>query len=318
MNTKLTSKESISIVEEPSFFSNKDYRLFSILHHPLDAIPANRQIGIIFCDPFGEEKLWAHRVFVSFARFLARNAYWVLRFDCMGHGDSDGNDVDATLETQLSDIHQAIAFLINKTQVKKVILLGARFGGTLAAMAAAADPRIDGVVLWNPILKGEKYFQECLRSNLTTQMTTYRKIKYTREQMVKELLAGRPVNIDGYLISSDFYKQISQIDLVAGMRSYSRPLLMVQIHKEENVKIDKELQGFHQTLEEAGKPAQFMTVRGEPFWRELKTFPQQEALLFEKTADWIAEQTGPSVPGIDEGDRSLHRGAGAMVEKGGS
>ena len=41
------------------------------------------------CHPLGEEKLWAHRVFVSLARDLANAGFVVLRFDCRGEGDSD-------------------------------------------------------------------------------------------------------------------------------------------------------------------------------------------------------------------------------------
>lgn len=285
------------MVEEPSFFSNKNYRLFSVLHHPQDNQNPHRETGILFCDPFLEEKLWAHRVFVNFARFLARDSYWVLRFDCMGHGDSDGNDEGATVETQIADIHRAVEFLKQKTGVKRVILLGARFGGTLSALAAAGNDQIDAMALWNPIINGEKYFQECLRSNLTTQMTTYGKVKYTREQMVKDLSAGKPVNIDGYLISPEFYKQISQIRLVEAMNACDKPLLLIQIHKEESVRIDKELQGLYAALGEGGTPAEFMTVKGEFFWRELKIFPQREELLFDKTLAWIHKQDDRSALG---------------------
>jgi exosortase A-associated hydrolase 2 len=278
------------MVEEPFFFENQNNRLFSVLHHPLDTSSIQCETGIVFCDPFAEEKLWAHRVFVNLARLLSKQSYWILRFDCMGHGDSDGNYADTTVETQLSDIREAVTVLRKRTKVKRVILLGARFGGTLAALAAAGNDQVHAIILWNPIINGEKYFQECLRSNLTTQMTTYHKINYTREQMVKDLLGGKMVTIDGYLISPEFYKQISQIRLDEAMRSYNKPLLMIQIHKEEAVRIDKELQGFYEKLKEADKPADFITVKGEPFWRELKIFPQKEDVLFNKTLEWIRVQ----------------------------
>jgi exosortase A-associated hydrolase 2 len=280
------------MVEEPFFFSNGNYRLFSVLHHPSDAKSPHSETGIIFCDPFAEEKLWAHRVFVNFARFLSRNSYWVFRFDCMGHGDSDGNYEDSNIETQISDIHQAVAVLKEKTGVKRVVLLGARFGGTLSALAGMRNDQVNELVLWNPVINGEKYFQECLRSNLTTQMSTYRKVIYTREQMVKDLLGGKPVNIDGYLISPECYKQISQIDLVKILKSSNKPFLMIQIHKEEKVKIDKEMQELYESLKEGGKPVQSDTVKGEPFWRELKVFAQREKNIFDKTLDWINQLQG--------------------------
>lgn len=284
------SEEVVSMIEEPFFFSNKHYRLFSVLHHPLDAKSPHSETGIIFCDPFVEEKLWTHRVLVNFGRLLAKNSYWVLRFDCMGHGDSDGNYEDSSVETRLSDIDRAVGVLKEKTGVKRVVLLGARFGGTLGALAATLNDNVNAVILWNPITNGEKYFQECLRANLTTQMTTYRKIKYTREQMVRDLLDGKPINIEGYLISSQFYKEISQIRLAETLKGYDRPLFMVQIYKEDQVKIDPAFQELSDSWEKEGKPAQFTAVKGAPFWRELKFFPQREEALFERTLDWILKQ----------------------------
>jgi len=301
-------------MEEPFFFSNKNYRLFSILHHPADPKSLHGETGVVFCDPFAEEKLWAHRVFVNFARLLSKNSYWVLRFDCMGHGDSDGNYEDANVETQLSDIRRAVGVLKEKARVKNVMLLGARFGGTLSALAAANVDEVDGMVLWSPVVNGEKYFQDCLRSNLTTQMTTYRKINYTREQMVRDLLGGKAVNIDGYLISPEFYKQISRIRLNEVMPSCKKPLLMIQIHKEENARIDKEVQELQGALKQAGRPAQFGTVKGEPFWRELNTFPQRLDALFATTLDWINRQNDPAVSGSGDPSRLTETRAG--TEKG--
>ncbi|MEI2787934.1 MAG: hypothetical protein V9E93_03525 [Steroidobacteraceae bacterium] len=45
----------------------KGERIFAAHHRP--AQPASR--AIVMCHPLGEEKLWAHRVFVTFARDLA-------------------------------------------------------------------------------------------------------------------------------------------------------------------------------------------------------------------------------------------------------
>ena len=55
-----------------------------------------------------EEKLWTHRVFVSYARQLAAAGYPVLRFDLTGHGDSEGSFSDASMATLCADLRRAI------------------------------------------------------------------------------------------------------------------------------------------------------------------------------------------------------------------
>jgi hypothetical protein len=73
------------------------------MYFPSD--PPKRE-GYIFVDAFAEEKLWSQRVMVSFARKMALLGYPVLRFDVMGHGDSDGEFKNATIPSILSDITQ--------------------------------------------------------------------------------------------------------------------------------------------------------------------------------------------------------------------
>src|SRR5210317_2099212 len=93
-----------SDMEEPFFFKNRANRLFGVKHIP-DCSPADT--GIVLIHAFGEEKLWSHRVLVNFARAAARRGYSVLRFDLSGHGDSDGQTEDCTVETFLADIETA-------------------------------------------------------------------------------------------------------------------------------------------------------------------------------------------------------------------
>ena len=122
------------MIETPFFFPNADYQLFGVLHEPENQ---TQRTGFVFCSPFAEEKLWTHRVFVSFAREMAHRGYFVLRFDYMGHGDSEGDFEDSTIESRLSDIKCAVRTLKEKTKNGATVgLLGLRLGATLAALVA--------------------------------------------------------------------------------------------------------------------------------------------------------------------------------------
>ena len=132
-------------MEEPLFFPSEGYRLFGVLHSPVDGKRENTKVGLVFCDPFAEEKLWAHRIYVNMARYLAENGIWALRFDCMGHGDSEGEFEESTVETRLRDIRNAVRFLKEQSGVDRIGLLGLRFGGTLAAIAAVSWMRMSAL-----------------------------------------------------------------------------------------------------------------------------------------------------------------------------
>jgi exosortase A-associated hydrolase 2 len=200
--------------ETPFFFPVADQELFGILHRPTIAPNGS---GFVFCHPFAEEKLWAHRVYVSLARDLAARGYTVLRFDHMGHGDSDGEFQDASVATHLRDIEAAVGRLREECPgLEEVGLLGLRLGGTFAALSAERIPGIDRLVLWDPVVDGGRYMQEVLRSNLTSQLAAYGKVLQDRKALVESLAEGKPINVDGYELGRDFYEQASAINLLSG------------------------------------------------------------------------------------------------------
>lgn len=208
-------------IETPMFFENGSYRLFGILHEPA-GVPTG--IGWVFCHPFAEEKLWAQRVYVSFARMLAARGAWVLRFDAMGSGDSEGQFSESSAETMLSDIGCAISMLKRSSETSlEVGLLGLRLGGTLAALAVERYPSVGKLVLWEPVVDGEKYMQELLRVNLTTQTAVYKEIRHKRADLVRMMREGNTVNVDGYEIAYPYYEQVSAVKLSEGVKRFRVP-----------------------------------------------------------------------------------------------
>lgn len=266
--------------ETPFFFANGAYRLFGILHRP----PANmvRSRGFVFCCPCFEEKLWTHRVFVRLARELAALGFHVLRFDYMGHGDSDGSFEQSTVSSRLSDIACAVGILRREIgSTRDVGLLGLRFGATLAACHAESDDQISNLILWDPVVDGAAYMQEVLLSNLATQSAVYQEIRHTRENLVALMEAGETVSIEGYEMSHQFYEQGSRLT-IKGPRHCSGPCLVVQT--------GRAIQKPKKQLEElcaAYPSAELKLCTEEPFWKEIKTFYPRAEQLSGATITWI-------------------------------
>lgn len=266
--------------ETPFFFDRGGSRLFGVLHRP-GTEPT--RVGFLLCSPFVEEKLWVHRVFVHFARRLSGLGHTVLRFDYMGHGDSDGDFEEATVETRLADIAAASERLGNDDPgVDRIVLLGIRFGATLAALAADRDPRYGHLVLWEPVPKGDDYILDVFRSNLTTQMAVYREIRENRQALVRSLEEGKTVNVDGYEITKTLFDQISSIDLLSGERAFRGPTLVVQVAGGQAPANRR----FEQI---AARYADATLARAEdpPFWREIKPYVPKAVNLERVTIEWL-------------------------------
>ena len=266
-------------IETPFFFANGTYRLFGILHEPEKR---SRGTGYVLCYPFAEERLWAQRVYVDFARELARRGNPVLRFDFMGNGDSEGKLEDAYVETFLSDIACAMRTLKAKVPgIKGVGLIGLRFGATLAALASERND-VSRLVLWDPIIDGNQFMQEILRSNLMTQAVIFKEVKRDRKMLIQDLMEGKTVNVDGYEIGKKMYEGISGIRLNEEMARSDNPCLIVQIDNRVAPVKEKILD-----LQKNIRNSSVVNVREEPFWREIKEYYGRAVNLSRATLEWM-------------------------------
>ena len=278
-------------METPLFFKNNGYNLFGVLHEPdgkpLPLHPAPRTLGIVFCHPFAEEKLISHRLMVNLARALTNKGTYCLRFDFMGHGDSEGNFEDSTLETRLSDIRNAVDFFKMRTNPAKVGLLGVRLGATLAALTNANLTGLDFLILISPIIDGKTYIENCLRSNLTTQMATHKKILKDRTALINDLMNGEKVNIDGYLLTQPLFQQTSECDLLQKPLTPPPHSLVIQISRKDANPVDSALQKIVQAFEKSGGQAVALNLREDNFWAETKRYKARSENIESTIGNWL-------------------------------
>jgi len=91
-------------------------------------------------------------VFTGLAKLLSDHGYAVLRFDFRGHGESQGQSIDMTIKGEILDI-EAVVKTANNTGYSDIGLVGASFGGGVAALYTVKYPKaIKCLCLWNPCL----------------------------------------------------------------------------------------------------------------------------------------------------------------------
>jgi len=273
------------MTETPMYFRNGAHALFGILH---DASVASPLPAFVFSHPFGEEKLWAQRAFVTFARRLAAAGHPVLRFDYMGQGDSQGDLRQASLATCLSDLACAIDEVKRLTGRQEVALLGLRLGATVASLAAEERDDVAALVMWAPIVHGGRYMRELLRTNLTTQMAAFKEIRQDREALAETMARGGTVNIDGYELAGPLYSDVSAIQL-SQPRRFAGSCLIAQIERQA-VRPVPELQ----QLAAQYARAELVLTQEEPFWKEILRWYSSAPNLFQATEAWIAARLAPA------------------------
>jgi exosortase A-associated hydrolase 2 len=282
------------MTETPFYFPNGSYRLFGIFHQPA---ALNSLLPVVFCHPFGEEKLWAHRVFVSFARQLTRQGYPVLRFDYMGNGDSEGAFNDSSLSTVRSDVECAIDYVRQATGASGVILLGLRWGAMVASLMAEARADILRLILWEPVVDGAAFMQEILRANLSTQVAVYKEIRRDRAELVTQMERGESVNVEGYELALQMYSEVSAVNLAREQKRFAGPCLVTQIAAQRArpmPDIPKLAATYHNVTS--------TVVNEEPFWKEIPRWYNQAPNLFAGTTDWLNDVGAAVVPPSERGN----------------
>jgi exosortase A-associated hydrolase 1 len=135
-------------------------QMLGILHLP-DPGQDARRTGVVIIVGGPQYRVGSHRQFVLMARQLARQGYPVLRFDCVGMGDSDGKH--RGFENLGADIDCAIsAFFAEVANLEGVTLFGLCDGASAACIRANRDPRIHALILANPWVRTEAGAAETL------------------------------------------------------------------------------------------------------------------------------------------------------------
>ncbi len=145
-----------------AYMGSADRPLFYCFDAPQGT--AARPFGLVLCPPSGREYVITHRACRQFATRLSRAGFPVLRFDYFATGDSAGEDDEGSVEQWLDDISTAIDTLRKHTAGAAVCLGGLRIGATLAAVYAARHQNIDSLILWDPVVNGNRYVDDLLEA----------------------------------------------------------------------------------------------------------------------------------------------------------
>jgi pimeloyl-ACP methyl ester carboxylesterase len=273
--------------EQAQFFENRrGEQLFGILHRP--RVQKHSDLGIVFCHPISWEKQFSYRAYSQFSRHLADAGYTSFRFDAAGFGDSDGEFVDATVNSQVQDVIDALEWLRDAAGCKRFVLIGARLGAAIAALTAIETPAVEGLVLVSPVVSGEAYWKELLRFSRFGRMTLGQKL-IRKSDLVKQLEDDGAAEIDGELFGHGFVEELRAIDLLSHQQAFEGSCLLSELKSGGSSR--ERYEAFADSLNQRGATVSASFDEPKEFWvattRYAGYLPKN---LYQRTVEWLGRE----------------------------
>jgi alpha-beta hydrolase superfamily lysophospholipase len=204
---------------EPFYFGPEGRALLGAYHPP--ASRADRDTGVVLCNPFGREYLYSHRALRHLAQRLSEQGFHVLRFDYSSTGDSDGACEAGDARQWVRDTILAIAEIQERAGLDKVCLIGLRLGALVALHAASGRRDVDGLVLWEPLSSARAY--------LADLETAHHNLAASRELPIAEPSPDGATESAGFLVSRGLQDSLLALDEAASaLRKPARRALVLR------------------------------------------------------------------------------------------
>lgn len=231
----------------PFYFGRSERPLFGLFTRGRSAPGgvATEERAVLLCYPVGSEYLRAHRAFRQLNTLLNRNGFHVLRFDYACTGDSGGDGVEASFDEWVDDVDWAIDELLDTAGVETLDIVGLRWGAALAALGARERDEVRRLVLWDPVVTGESYFDEVL---------PHRPAEGT-------------VGIEGYPFTTDLRAGLAGVDLRADLAQGPSVRTAIVVGRD-----DSEVTALAAALEQRGDRVTVDVVPSPGSWAEVDPF----------------------------------------------
>jgi exosortase A-associated hydrolase 2 len=237
---------------------------FCLYHPPL---PGTRPSGsLIYVHPFAEEMNRSRRMAALQARAFAAAGVAVLQIDLLGCGDSSGDFSDATWEDWKDDLALAWDWLADRAP-GPLGLWGLRLGALLALDFASNRKRtVDRLILWQPVISGELFLTQFLRTRLASDMLLGLSDKPTgTKEMRSALASGKTLEVGGYELTPALAASIDTLQL-ADLAIENVPTHWFEIVAEEGLQLPPAAMRVADAWRSRGAEVHVHAVPGTRFW----------------------------------------------------
>jgi pimeloyl-ACP methyl ester carboxylesterase len=273
--------------ERPLYFTSAGRPLYSVFH------PADLTLGkdrvLVFCHSLGIEHMVTQRMGVLGARIAASAGFAAFRYDSRAHGDSAGDPENVTLTDLVDDACAAADYARELSGASRIIWVGLRFGGFVAAQAIARRNDAAALALWEPLHQGGDFFRAALRAMFFSELAEGRRPSATIDDLLKKLEAGGALPVVGGYIYHPLYHTAHAVELSHCLQTWSGDTLIAQVQHRPilSTKNDR----LRAEIQRRGGKIRVALINPEPPWSMLPMQRPQwvSEPLLAATKEWLCE-----------------------------
>lgn len=166
---------------------------------------------VLYKHGFMGHKITPHRMIVNLAHKLTELGYTVVRFDCIGSGDSEGDCSYTTFGGEVEDTLEVIKYIKEKLKPEKFVILGYSMGGLVTSLVSEFV-ETDGIVLWSPVADPFYNFYTLLGEERFLKGLNGEDVDFNGDRVGKEFFVG---------MKNPKYQPIDHI------RNYKKPVRII-------------------------------------------------------------------------------------------
>lgn len=207
------------MTEERVIFKNeKGEKLVGILHKP----DTETKSIILMLHSFKGHKDY-QPIFKNFPRELCKQGIAVLRFDCRGSGESDGEFVDFTIESEVEDLKTAVEY-VKSLGFENIGLVGLSLGTVICILGW--NQEIKTMVLWSPVLSSEVIRNKYKKYEKEFQEKGF--IWRTQSLTGKKLKMGKKL-----------YESYKKVNIESPLKKVTSPIFIIATKDDEIIEAEK-------------------------------------------------------------------------------
>jgi pimeloyl-ACP methyl ester carboxylesterase len=209
-----------TVQEDAGFLARPDGSLFVVLHRPADQPP----VGLLtVCSSLFAEQHTDYRREVRLARMLASAGLAVARFHYRGFGNSA--PTSASLDAFTRDALDVNLAAQRLTSVSRIAFLGVGVGSLVASRALLAHPEAP-LLLWKPVVDGERFFRDFFRARLIAATRVGGTRPGTTDELLARLVNEGHVDVMGFTVATSLYDSLIASRLTETLPRHPRRILV--------------------------------------------------------------------------------------------